>query len=132
MGKDFSKMLPDPKEIEEQKNNPEVILQKLANDFNNRYNGRIKGIVTSMGRSVAGVDILSYTFYLQFNRHNDFVYLLFSADCVKNIGNYPLNITTHYSPLNEYIEVKDEKQFENVIEEILKDEKTRMIILSMY
>ena len=66
MSKDFSKLLPDPKERSNQKISPETVLIRLSDTFNDRYQGHISTTVTSSGSAVDGKnENLSFTFYLQ-------------------------------------------------------------------
>ena len=133
MSKDFSKLLPDPKERSNQKISPETVLIRLSDTFNDRYQGHISTTVTSSGSAVDGKnENLSFTFYLQFNRHNNFIYPLLEADCIETSGTYPIKVVSHYGPPTDYGKVETEEQFEVVIEQILKESRTRNIIISMY
>jgi hypothetical protein len=133
MSKDFSTLLPDPKEGANEKISPERVLMKLSDTVNARYNGHILATVTSSGNVIEGeYEILSFTFYLQFNRHNNFIYPLIVVDCIETSGTYPINVVSHYGPPTEYGRIETEEQFEDAIEKILKETRTRNIILSMY
>lgn len=133
MNKDFSKLLPDPKDGEDIKISPEKVLLKLADTFNDRYNGRIIAIVTSSGKVInEQIETLSFTLYLQFTRHNDFTYPLLVSECFKNSGTYPIKLVSHYGPPTDYGVIETEEKFEEAIEKILVEERTRNIILSMY
>jgi hypothetical protein len=133
MSKDFSSLLPDPTEGENIKISPEKVLTKLASSFNDRYNGRIFALVVSSGKVInEKTETLSFTLYLQFLRHNDFSYPLLVAECFKNSGTYPIKLVSHYGPPTDYGEINTEEEFEDALEKILKEERTRHIILSMY
>jgi hypothetical protein len=133
MNIDFSEFLPDPDEEEKSKLSPEPVLDRLAETINSKYQERIIAIVTSTTKVVEeNKEILSFTFYLQFKRHDNFTYPLFTVECVNNNGSFPVRVQSHYGPPTSYGEISKPVDFESVIEQILKEERTRNIILSMY
>lgn len=129
MNKDFSILLPQPKNEISSKISPEKVLERLSSSINDLYNNRIIAVITSGQTMMA---YLSFTLYLQFTRHNDFMYPLFTAECFENVGTYPINVSSHYGPKTDYGTIYTEEEFENAIEEILGEERTRNTILSMY
>jgi len=133
MNKDFFLLLPDPKDSEDIKISPEAVLIKLSQSINDRYHGRIIAIVTSSTKVIEDErEILSFTLYLQFTRHNDFTYALFVSECIENSGTYPVMVQAHYGPPIDYGVINTEEEFEDTIERILSETRTRNVILSMY
>jgi hypothetical protein len=133
MSDNFKNLLPDPSKQAESKLNPETVLNNLATTINDRYFGRIIASVTSAGEVIEKDHIvLNYSLYLIFTRHQDYSYPLLTATCKNRDGSYPINVLSHYSPPKDYGEVTSEEQFVKVLEEILKEERTRNVILSMY
>lgn len=133
MNKDFFSLLPDPKAVNTTPISPEKVLLKLAHDFNDRYNGRIIAIVSSSVKAKnEKIETLSFTLYLQFKRHSEFTYPLLIAECFKNSGTYPIKLVSHYGPPTNYGRIETEGEFEEAIEKVLNEDRTRNIILSMY
>lgn len=134
MSDNFKNRLPDPNEKAREGLNPEDVLEDLANAIDARYGGKIKGFISSSGEQVekGKLTVLSYVFYLVFERHQDYSYRLLEAVCEKQDGSYPINVTAHYGPPVDYGKANDERDFILIVEKILEDKKTRNVILSMY
>jgi len=130
---DFKSLLPDPDEKGGSKLDPEVVLNELAESITDRYHGRILGVFASTSEVIEkDKPKLSYTFYLIFTRHDNYSYPLFTAQCKNSDGSYPIIVNSHYGPPIEHGIITDEDKFRNEIMLILKEEKTRNIILAMY
>jgi hypothetical protein len=133
MCKDFTDLLPNPDDKEKSKISPENVLLRLSKSINDRYNKRILGVVASAPVSNEELrEVLNYTFYLQFTRQSDYTYPLLTAECIESNGSYPMKVKSHYGPPNDHGVVTTEAEFESAIKDILIEEKTRIIILSMY
>lgn len=133
MSENFKNFLPDPKEQEDSKLNPETVLLRLAETINSTYNGRITGTVTSSSKFVDDEkQVLTYTLLLTFTRHDDYLYPLLVAECVNRDGSYPIKVQSHYGPPIPHGEIDGEENFEKAIQNILKETRTRNVILSMY
>lgn len=132
--KDYLDLLPDPEDKEKSKLSPEVVMQNLKHSFDARYSGRISSEVVSTSRlNSNGWEVLCFTFYLIFHNHNGYAYRLFEAECVNVDGSYPVLLKSHYGPPVDYGEISDEALFDSTIrEKILKDQRTRNVILSLY
>ena len=127
----FKEFLPDPSE-KSKKDDPELVMKELSDSLNAMYSDRIIGLIASTSDVNDGSTILSYTFYLVFKRHDNFSYPLFNASCKEQNGSYPLQVTSHYGPPVDHGLVNNYTEFESVIKSILKEPRTRNIILSMY
>jgi hypothetical protein len=138
MNTDFLNILPgdaDKQEIERiRKQDPYTVLDKLAQAIETKYAGHIHGIVTSTshGYDPNGSSIKEFAFYLVFENRNEYSYRLFDVRCQLANGSYPIDISAHSNPPTPYQNIEDADNFERVITDILKDEKTRFIILSNY
>lgn len=133
MSKRFEDLLPTPNESQRKEFNPGYVMQELINDLSSKYGARIVGAFASTFETTwADSPVLDYTFYLIFSGHDDFSYPLFTAKCINGNGSYPLRVTSHYAPPVDHGTVYNAESFSAVIEKILKEERTRALILSMY
>ncbi len=133
MSNRFEALLPIPDNSQRQEYNPEYVMEQLNNDLLARYQSRIVGsFVSTSETAFADSPVVEYTYYLIFARHDNFSYPLFTATCIFGNGSYPLQVRSHYAPPIDHGRVDDHESFSNVIEEILREQKTRAVILSMY
>lgn len=128
---DFLEFLPDPAKKDESIS-PDAVLNKLALNVTNLYKQRIEGLVfPSTKLNIYSSKRITYTFFLRFKKHSDYTYPLIEVECVNEGSTYPIIV----SALNNSFKAKqinNQKDFEELIQQILKEEKTRNIILSMY
>jgi hypothetical protein len=127
----FDNLLPNPDE-KSKVHDPELVMKDLVNSLSARYNDKILGIIASTSGIENDSPILSYTFYLVFKRHDNYSYPLFQATCIEQNGSYPLHVISHYGPPTDYGNVQDYEAFEKAIAEILQEQRTRNVILSLY
>ncbi len=133
MSNRFEALLPTPDNIQRKEYNPEFVMEELTNDLLSKYGTRIVGAFASTTETAfADSPVLDYTYYLIFARHDNFSYPLFTAKCINGNGSYPLRIMSHYAPPNDHGTVYNYESFSEVVEKILKEERTRTVILSMY
>ncbi|MEM1407094.1 MAG: hypothetical protein AAGG59_09990 [Bacteroidota bacterium] len=133
MSENFNEFLPNPEEQEHSKLNPEIVLKRLRETVNTKYHERIIAIVTSSSKILGeNEEVLSYAFHLQFTRHDNYTYPLLVAECENRDGSYPLKVQSHYGPPIDHGTIRSEEDFEKAIKEILKETRTRNVILSMY
>ena len=105
----------------------------LASTIIGKYNGFIDAYVTSTGEIIGNDNmIVNYTFYLLFKRRDDYIYPLFTATCKLKNGMQLNHCSIYYGPPTPYGDVVDEDNFKKVIEDILKESRTRNVILSLY
>lgn len=132
LNEDFINNLPDPKE-KESIQNPEALLIALSESFNSKYKDRIFASVLSSGGYQDDKRItFGYTLVLIFLRHDEYTYPLIKVDCLNADGLFPVTVNSHYSPPVGYGEISNPEGFITVLNEILKEQKTRNIILSMF
>ena len=133
MANNFASLLPIPNDSERKKFNPEYAMHELIQVIDSKYSSHITGIIASTQIGAFADDpILEFTFYLVFSRRDNYSYPLFNAKCINNNGSYPLDISSHYGPPISHGVANDYSSFIQKMEEILAEEKTRNVILSMY
>ena len=138
MAKKFLNTLPEKAEKDEleriRKADPYTLLNQLAEDIQQKYDGKVVGITTSASYDSDDHDneIKEFSFYLIFNERENYSYRLFEATCLNEDGKYPVKVKAFSGPPVDFKEAKNEQEFGRIIENILKHERTRFIILSNY
>lgn len=133
MANKFNDLLPTPSDNDVKANNPEYAMRELSDDLLSKYRDRIVGVFASTSEITSSQrTILNYTYYLIFPRHDNFSYPLFTAKCVDGNGSYPIEVMSHYGPPIAHGKLKNYDEFTLAISDILKEDRTRNIILSMY
>ncbi len=113
--------------------NPLNQLEAFCKSFNEFYTGHFFGVITTSSELIDNTtSIISYAFWIDFLKINEFSYRLFELNPTKMDGGYPLTAAAFHGPPEDFGLINSPNELETVVNKILNSKRGRFIILSNY